>query len=60
MFDIIKKTKKVKKDEATEAMVESLVPEVKKTNPWPRPQHYPTCECHKCVRWREAENAQCF
>ena len=57
MFDIIKKTKKVKKDEATEAMVESLVPEVKKTNPWPRPQHYPTCECHKCVRWRKAENA---
>ena len=60
MFDILKKSKKTKEkveDIATEAMVEAIPVITKPTNPWPRPLHYPTCECHKCVRWRAAENA---
>jgi hypothetical protein len=52
-----KKTKKVE-DAATEAMVDSIQPEVKKANPWPRPHHHPVCTCHKCIRWKEAENAK--
>jgi hypothetical protein len=68
MLDKILKLKKTKKviveDVATEAMVESIKEEApykveapKKVNPWPRPHHHPVCTCHKCERWKEAENA---
>ena len=60
----IKKTKKVKvEDVVTEAMVEAIkeapykVEAPEKVNPWPRPHHHPVCTCHKCIRWKEAENA---
>lgn len=63
MLDKIFKAKKTKTKEvsvddiATEAMVESIQPKVKKVNPWPRPLHHPVCTCHKCERWKAAENA---
>ena len=65
MLDKILKPKKTKtKDVATEVMVESIKEEApykveasKKINPWPRPAHHPVCTCHKCERWKEAENA---
>jgi len=61
LLDKILKPKKVKKEVnvdniATEAMVESIAVE-KKVNPWPRPHHHPVCTCHKCERWKAAENA---
>jgi len=38
--------------------VEAINKKVKTPNPWLRPQHLPVCECHKCIRWKEAENAE--
>jgi len=64
---VVKKEVKVE-EVATEVMVESIkaeapykveapVEKVKTPNPWPRPHHHPVCTCHKCERWRAAENA---
>ena len=37
--------------------VEAITEKVKTPNPWLRPQHLLECECYKCIRWKEAENA---
>ena len=59
------KSKKLKKeqelkvvDEATEVMVESIIEEVKKDLSkdiviYPKPKHFPDCNCYKCERWKQ-------
>ena len=59
------KSKKLKEEkenkvseEATEAMVEALIEEVKKEDVLlKKPKHFPDCTCFKCVRWRN-QNAK--
>jgi len=64
MKDLLDKILKPKKAEVkvkgidTKGVVEFTKEETpKKVNPWPRPTHHPVCTCHKCIRWKEAENA---
>ena len=42
------------KEQATEAVVEAIIKEVKKEKEvvYPKPKHFPDCNCFKCVRWR--------
>ena len=63
------KSKKLKKEQeakvteqATEAMVEAIIEEVKKDMEKEeikikKPNHFPDCNCFKCVRWRN-QNAK--
>jgi len=41
-------------DQATEAMVEAIIEEVKQETEvvYSKPNHFPDCNCFKCVRWR--------
>jgi len=60
-----KKLKKEKKD--TEAIVESIIEEVKEVIikelkqeevvTYSKPNHFPDCNCFKCERWRQ-QNAK--
>ena len=60
-----KKLKTEKKD--TEAIVESIIEEVKEVIikelkqgevvTYSKPNHFPDCNCFKCVRWRQ-QNAK--
>jgi len=43
------------KDQATEAIVEDIIKEVKKeeiVKP-KKPNHFPDCNCFKCLRWKQ-------
>jgi hypothetical protein len=51
-------------NKATEAMVESIIEEVKEVIKkeevkkeevvtYPKPKHFPDCNCFKCVRWKQ-------
>jgi hypothetical protein len=67
------KSKKLKKEQevkeqATEAMVESIIEEVKEVIKkeevkkeevvtYPKPNHFPDCNCFKCDRWKQ-QNAK--
>jgi hypothetical protein len=53
---------KIAQDKATEAAVESIIEEVKEVIKkeevkkeevviYPKPNHFPDCNCFKCVRW---------
>ena len=50
-------------DKATEAMVEAIIEEVKEVIKkeeiviYPKPKHFPDCNCFKCERWRN-QNAK--
>ena len=48
------KMKKLKEDQATEAMVESIIEDVKEEvkEVFTKPKHFPDCNCFKCVRWK--------
>jgi hypothetical protein len=59
----LKKEKEVK-EQATEAMVESIIEEVKEVIKkeevekeevvtYPKPKHFPDCNCFKCERWKQ-------
>jgi hypothetical protein len=55
----LKKEKEVK-EQATEAMVESIIEEVKEVikkeevkEVFVKPKHFPDCNCFKCVRWKQ-------
>ena len=50
---IIKPKKTEVKEVATEAMVEAIV---KKVDTPKKPNHFPDCNCFKCMRWQQ-ENA---
>jgi len=63
-----KKLKKEKEVEATEAKVEAIIEEVKEVikkeevkkeevGTYPKPKHFPDCNCFKCVRWKQ-QNAK--
>jgi hypothetical protein len=63
----LKKEKEVK-EQATEAMVESIIEEVKEVIKkeeakkeevvtYPKPKHFPDCNCFKCDRWKQ-QNAK--
>ena len=48
------------KDQATEAIVEAIIKEVKEevkkeevVKP-KKPNHFPDCNCFKCIRWKHA------
>ena len=42
------------KDQATEAVVEAIIKEVKEEVVKPKkPNHFPDCNCFKCVRWKQ-------
>ena len=46
-------------EQATEAMVESIIQEVKKEVEevkYPKPNHFPDCTCFKCYKWK-SQNA---
>ena len=47
------------KDQATEAIVEAIIKEVKKEEvvTYPKPNHFPDCNCFKCERWKQ-QNAK--
>jgi ribosomal protein S3AE len=51
------------KEQATEADVEAIIKEVKKDIKkeaevvYPKPNHFPDCNCFKCIRWRN-QNAK--
>jgi hypothetical protein len=58
------KSKKLKKEKATEAMVEAIIEEVKEVIKkeevkkeevvtYPKPKHFPDCNCFKCERWKQ-------
>ena len=55
MFGWFKKKQQIK-EIATEAMVESLKEEapykVEVTETIKKPNHFPDCNCFKCVKWR--------
>lgn len=67
------KSKKLKKEQevkeqATEAMVEAIIEEVKEVIKkeeakkeevvtYPKPKHFPDCNCFKCDRWKQ-QNAK--
>lgn len=60
------KSKKLKKEQeakvteqATEAMVEAIIEEVKKEQEtqYPKPKHFSDCNCIKCLKWRN-QNAK--
>jgi hydrogenase maturation factor HypE len=48
---------KIAQDEATEVAVEAIIEEVKEVIKkeevviYPKPNHFPDCNCFKCVRW---------
>jgi hypothetical protein len=48
---------KIAQDKATEVAVESIIEEVKEVIKkeevviYPKPNHFPDCNCFKCVRW---------
>ena len=57
-----KKLKKEKEVEATKTKVEAIIKEVKEVIKkeevkkeevvtYPKPNHFPDCNCFKCVRW---------
>jgi hypothetical protein len=58
----LKKEKEVK-EQATEAMVEAIIEEVKEVIKkevkkeevvtYPKPKHFPDCNCFKCERWKQ-------
>jgi hypothetical protein len=54
-----KKLKKEKEVEATEAKVEAIIEEVKEVIKkeevvtYPKPKHFPDCNCFKCERWKQ-------
>jgi len=43
------------KDQATEAIVEDIIKEVKKEEVVKpkKPNHFPDCNCFKCLRWKQ-------
>ncbi len=47
------------KEQATEAVVEAIIKEVKKDIKkeaevvYPKPNHFPDCNCFKCLRWKQ-------
>jgi hypothetical protein len=49
---------KIAQDKATEVAVETIIEEVKEVIKkeevvvYPKPNHFPDCNCFKCVRWR--------
>jgi hypothetical protein len=47
------------KEQATEAAVEAIIEEVKKEEvvTYPKPNHFPDCNCFKCGRWKQ-QNAK--
>jgi hypothetical protein len=67
------KSKKLKKEQevqeqATEAMVDAIIEEVKEVIKkeevkkeevviYPKPNHFPDCNCFKCERWKQ-QNAK--
>jgi hypothetical protein len=48
---------KIAQDKATEVAVEAIIEEVKEVIKkeevviYPKPNHFPDCNCFKCVRW---------
>jgi hydrogenase maturation factor HypE len=48
---------KIAQDETTEVAVEAIIEEVKEVIKkeevviYPKPNHFPDCNCFKCVRW---------
>ena len=48
---------KIAQDKATEVAVETIIEEVKEVIKkeevvvYPKPNHFPDCNCFKCVRW---------
>ena len=48
---------KIAQDEATEVAVEAIIEEVKEVIKkeevvvYPKPNHFPDCNCFKCIRW---------
>ena len=43
------------KEQATEAIVEAIIKEVKKEEVVKpkKPNHFPDCNCFKCLRWKQ-------
>lgn len=47
--EILQEADKFAQDKATEAMVEAIIEEEIKLK---KPNHFPDCNCFKCVKWR--------